>query len=236
MTYMIETKNLTKTFKKEKVLDQVFLHVPENSVYGLLGPNGAGKSTLMKLLTGVLKPTSGQIFVQGHSFQAGMMKEVGAMIEGPAIYENLTAYENLTVLALLLKIPKSRIPRILETVGLTETGKKQAQHFSLGMKQRLGIAMALLNEPKLLILDEPTNGLDPIGIQDLRELIRSFPQKGMTVILSSHVLSEVQQVADHVGIIAQGHLDYEAKNDPNKHDLETVFMNVVRKNQEGSRH
>lgn len=226
---IIETKQLTKTFKKEAVLEDIALKVPAASVYGLLGPNGAGKSTLLKLLTGVLQPTAGEIFFNGKMWRPQALKEIGAMIEGPAIYPNLTAYENLEVLALLLDLPKSRINDVLQTVDLTNTGDKVTKHFSLGMKQRLGIAMALLNQPKLLILDEPTNGLDPLGIQELRELIRSFPEKGITVILSSHILSEVQQVADQIGIIVNGRLRYQNTNDQTEHDLENLFMEIIKK-------
>lgn len=229
MDHIIETKNVSKQFKKEKVLQEVSIHVRESSVYGLLGPNGAGKSTLLKLLTGVLVPTSGEVYFKGRKWQKSDLKEMGAMIDGPAIYPNLTAYENLEVLAILLKLPKTRINEVLEIVGLPHTGKKVTKNFSLGMKQRLGIAMALLNHPKLLILDEPTNGLDPIGIQELRELIRSFPEKGITVIISSHILSEIQHVADRVGIICNGRLSYEAPNNREKEDLEELFMEIVKK-------
>ena len=156
------------------------------------------------------------------------MAQIGALIEEAPLYENLTAFENLKVRALLYDLPDSRIREVLEIVGLPNTGKKKARQFSMGMKQRLGIALALLNHPTLLILDGPTNGLDPIGIQDLRELILSFPQKGISVILSSHILSEVQQIADDIGIIANGKLWYEAANAKDE-DLEPLFMDVIRK-------
>lgn len=229
MKNIIETKNLTKRFKKEKVLHGVSIHVKENSVYGLLGPNGAGKSTLLKIITGILHPTEGKILLDGREWKRKDLQMIGSMIEGPAIYDNLTAYENLEVLSLLLKVPKQRIDEILQIVGLENTGKKVAKNFSLGMKQRLGIGMALLNNPRILILDEPTNGLDPIGIQELRELIRTFPKKGITIILSSHMLSEVQQVADDIGIISQGYLGFEGKNNQSEHDLEQRFVEIVRK-------
>lgn len=233
MKNIIETNHLTKTFKNEKAINRVSIHVKENSVYGLLGPNGAGKSTLLKMLTGVLHPTEGEILLCGRKWSRKDLQMIGSMIEGPAIYENLTAYENLKVLSLLLNVPKQRIEDVLQIVGLEKTGKKITKKFSLGMKQRLGIGMALLDQPKILILDEPTNGLDPIGIQELRELIRSFPKKGITVILSSHMLAEVQQVADHIGIISQGYLGFEGKNDQTEHDLEEQFIEIVRKtNQE----
>lgn len=229
--YLIETKSISKKFGKECVLDQISIHVKENSVYGLLGPNGAGKSTLLKMLTGVLKPTKGEIFFAGVPWKREHLKSMGSLIEGPAIYENLTAFENLEVLTLLLDLPKARIYEVLQVVGLTKTGKKTVKHFSLGMKQRLGIGMALLNQPKVLFLDEPTNGLDPLGIQELREMIRTFPDKGITVILSSHILTEVQQVADDIGIISNGQLGYEGPNDQTSQNLEDLFMNIVKKTQ-----
>ena len=172
-----------------------------------LGPNGAGKSTILKMLTGILRPTSGSIEFDGHPWKRNDLEHIGALIEMPPLYENLTAYENLKVRTTLLGLDDARINEVLQIVQLTNTGKKRAGQFSLGMKQRLGIAIALLNSPQLLILDEPTNGLDPLGIEELRELIRSFPCKGITVILSSHILSEVQQIADHVGIMLTASLD-----------------------------
>lgn len=208
-------------------VNNVSLNIPRNSVYGLLGPNSAGKSTTLKMLTGILKPTSGMVTLNGRPWNRKALNEMGALIEMPPLYENLTARENLKVRTTLLGLPDDRMDEVLEVVRLTDTGKKRAGQFSLGMKQRLGIASALLNHPKLLILDEPTNGLDPIGMEELRELIRSFSGKGMTVILSSHILSEVQQVADHIGIIAQGVLGYEGQL-RNGQDLEQLFMQVIR--------
>lgn len=232
MDNIIETNQLTKSFKHGRVLEDVSIHVQKNSIYGLLGPNGAGKSTLLKLITGVLQADAGQIFYQGSLWQAQDLYDIGAMIEGPAIYPNLTAQENLKVLAKLLNIDESRIPQVLEIVDLKNTGNKLAKHFSFGMKQRLGIAMALFNHPHLLILDEPTNGLDPLGIQELRELIRTFPKQGISVILSSHILSEVQQLADTVGILHEGHLSYEKKNDTQGENLESLFMEIIKKGRE----
>ena len=155
-------------------------------------------------------------------------KKSWSIIEHPAIYPNLTAYENLEVLTVLLNIDKRRIDYVLKTVGLEDTNKKLVRNFSLGMKQRLGIAMALINNPELLILDEPTNGLDPLGIQELRELIKEFSKKGITVIISSHILSEIKQIADKIGIINNGHLIYEANNS-DEMDLEKLFLEVIKK-------
>lgn len=228
MEYIIETKNLSKYYKDDKVNDKISISVKKNSIYGLLGPNGAGKSTLLKMLTGMIKPTSGEILFNEVKWSRTDLLSIGSLIEQPPIYENLTAKENLKVRTLMYGLPESRIDEVLNIVKLTDTGKKKAGKFSLGMKQRLGIAIALINNPKLLILDEPTNGLDPIGISELRELIRSFPQKGITVILSSHILSEVELMADYIGIMAKGKLWYENKIDKST-DLENIFLNVVRK-------
>lgn len=221
-------KNLSKEFKRQKVLKEITMKIPENCVYGLLGPNGAGKSTLLKTITGLLKPTSGTILFQGHKWTRADLTEIGALIETPPIYENLTAWENMKVRALLLGISDERIQEVLTLADIADTGKKKAGAFSLGMKQRLGIALALLNNPKLLVLDEPINGLDPLGIQELRKLIRSFPEKGITVIISSHILSEIQQTADYIGIISDGRLGFEGKVDEQK-DLEALFMEVAAK-------
>ena len=221
-------ENLSKEFRRQKVLKGITMKIPENCVYGLLGPNGAGKSTLLKTMTGLLRPTSGEIFFRGHRWSRDNLAEIGALIETPPIYENLTAWENLKVRALLLGIDDERIQEVLDLMDIADTGKKRAGAFSLGMKQRLGIALALLNHPKLLILDEPINGLDPLGIQELRRLIRSFPEKGITVILSSHILSEIQQTADYIGIISDGRLGFEGKVEEQE-DLEALFMDVVRK-------
>ncbi|WP_026528460.1 lantibiotic protection ABC transporter ATP-binding protein [Butyrivibrio sp. VCD2006] len=229
MEMILKTNELCKEFKKQKAVNKVSLNIPKNCIYGLLGPNGAGKSTTLKMITGILKPTSGEIIYDGRPWSRRALNEIGALIENPPIYENLTARENLEVRAILLGTDKKRIDEVLELVSLENTEKKKAGQFSLGMKQRLGIALALLGNPKLLILDEPTNGLDPIGIEELRELIKSFPEKGITVILSSHILSEVQLMADYVGIISDGVLGYEGKLYPGE-NLEELFMDVVKKN------
>ncbi|MGG4000345.1 lantibiotic protection ABC transporter ATP-binding protein [Anoxybacillus kestanbolensis] len=226
--YMLETHHVSKAFGKQLVVDDVSIKVKKQTVYGLLGPNGAGKSTLLKMLTGLLRPTKGEIMINGHPWSRKDLKDIGVLIESPALYGNLTAHENLLVHAKLLHLPESRIQEVLNIVGLENTGKKKASQFSLGMKQRLGIAKALLNHPKLLILDEPTNGLDPLGIQDLRKLIQSFTENGITVILPSHILSEVKQLADYIGIIQNGKLRYEGKIDESQ-DLEKLFIDVVNK-------
>lgn len=231
MKAILKTNNLCKDFKKQKAVNNVSITVRENSIYGLLGPNGAGKSTTLKMITCMLRPTSGKVLFNGHEWNRKDLEQIGALIETPPLYENLSAVENLEVRAKLLNIPKTRIDKVLKMVDLQNTGRKKAGQFSMGMKQRLGIAIALLNSPKLLILDEPTNGLDPIGIQELRSLIRSFPSKGITVILSSHILSEVQLIADDIGIISNGILGYEGQMNKDE-NLENLFVEVVRKSQE----
>lgn len=225
---ILETKSLCKTFKKQEAVKDISIKVPRNSIYGLLGPNGAGKSTLLKMITGMLRESSGDILFDGHKWSRKDLGEIGCLIEAAPLYENLTAKENLKVRTTVLGLPDSRIEEVLHIVELEDTGKKRAGQFSMGMKQRLGIAIALLNNPKLLILDEPTNGLDPFGIQELRELIKSFPKKNITVILSSHMLSEVEQIADHIGIISGGILGYQEKLEKEQ-DLEKLFMEIAKK-------
>ena len=232
MKEILKTDNLCKYFKKQKAVDNVSITVRENSIYGLLGPNGAGKSTTLKMITGMLRPTNGKVLFNGHDWTRKDLEQIGALIETPPLYDNLSAAENLEVRAKLLGVPKARIDEVLEIVDLQNTGRKKEGQFSMGMKQRLVIAIALLNNPKLLILDEPTNGLDPIGIQELRSLIRSFPSQGITVILSSHILSEVQLIADDIGIISNGILGYEGQMNKDE-DLENLFIEIVRKSQEG---
>ncbi|WP_238859334.1 lantibiotic protection ABC transporter ATP-binding protein [Clostridium sp. YIM B02569] len=225
--FILETKNLCKTFKGQEAVKDISVSVKANSIYGLLGPNGAGKSTLLKMVTGMLRPNSGEILFDGHTWSRKDLREIGSLIESAPLYENLTAKENLKVRTTVLGLPDSRIEEVLHVVELENTGKKRAGQFSMGMKQRLGIAIALLNNPKLLILDEPTNGLDPFGIQELRELIRSFPKKGITVILSSHMLSEVEQIADHIGIISGGILGYQGELKKGE-DLEKLFIDIAK--------
>ncbi len=230
---IITTKNLTKTYYKQKAVNNLSLEIPENEVYGLLGANGAGKSTTLKMIAGLIKPSEGEIIYKGQPWQRKDLAEIGALIESPPLYGNLTAQENLLVRTTVLGLAESRIEEVLALVGLQNTGKKKARQFSMGMKQRLGLALALLNQPKLLILDEPTNGLDPLGIQALRELIRSLPAQGISVILSSHILSEVENTVDTIGIIANGQLGYQGELPENSAALEKLFMDVAREKQLG---
>ena len=225
---ILETKNLSKRYDQQMAVHNICMRVRKNTVYGLLGPNGAGKSTLMKMLVGIIRPTEGQILFEGESLSRRCLSQIGSLIEAPALYGNLTARENLMVHTRLLGIPEERIDEVLDIVDLKNTGKKRAAKFSMGMKQRLGIAIALLNHPSLVILDEPTNGLDPFGVKELRELIASFPSRGITVVLSSHILSEVEQVVDEVGIISNGNLLYQGIPDK-REDLEDFFTVVIMK-------
>ena len=225
---LLTMRGICKYFPGVRALENVDFTLHSGEVHALVGENGAGKSTLLKTITGLLNPTSGEIYFEGHKWTRADLADIGALIETPPIYENLTAWENMKVRALLLGIPDEKIQKVLKTVDLTDTGKKKAGAFSLGMKQRLGIGLALLNDPKLLVLDEPVNGLDPLGIQELRALIRGFPQKGITVIISSHILSEIQQTADYIGIIAKGTVGFEGKLQEQQ-DLEALFMKVVAK-------
>lgn len=208
--YIIETSNLTKKFGKFLAVDQVNIQVPKGGIYGFLGPNGAGKSTTIRMLLGLIKETKGEVMVFGKSIKKerlDILKRVGSMVETPSYYGHLTAYENLEVTRKLVGVEKSEITRVLEIVKLVDVQHKAVKKFSLGMKQRLGIAQALLGNPDLLILDEPTNGLDPSGIIEVRELIKSLPEKyGITVLISSHILSEIELMATHVGIINKGKL------------------------------
>lgn len=223
---LLKTTGLTKKFRSQEVVKSVSLEVPKACVYGVLGPNGAGKSTFLKMLAGILRPTKGEIVFDGHPWTRKDLFNIGALIETPPVYENLTARENLKVRGILLGTGDERIEEVLSVVGLPDTGKKRAGQFSLGMKQRLGIAIALLNHPKLLILDEPVNGLDPIGIKELRRLIRRFPEEGITVIVSSHILSEIEQTADYIGIMADGVLGFQGEMPGGEH-LEELFMEIA---------
>lgn len=227
--YLLQTQKLSKRIRKREIVKNVDLKIRKNTVYGLLGPNGAGKSSTLKMLTGIWYPTDGNIIMDGHNWSRKDLDDISALIETPPLYDNLTAVENLQVKATQFELPFKRMEEVLDIVDLTATGKKKVKNFSLGMKQRLGIALALLNHPKLLVLDEPTNGLDPMGIQELRSLIRSFTKQGITVILSSHILAEVEHVADDIGIIVDGQLVYQDAINQTK-DLESLFMEVVAKN------
>lgn len=211
---IIETHDLCKQYGNAMRVSHLDLRVPEGSVFGFLGPNGAGKSTTLKMILGLVHPTAGTISVLGKKMDSAnrlsVLRQVGSLIESPSYYGHLTAEENLHIVQTLRGVPENNIREVLEIVRLDGQKGKKVVHYSLGMKQRLGLASALLGYPKLLILDEPTNGLDPAGIQEMRELIRELPKRfGMTVVVSSHLLSEIDQVADHVAIIREGELVFQ---------------------------
>ena len=214
MQTVIETKALCKQYGPHTAVDHVELHVPQGCVYGFIGPNGAGKSTTMKMLLGLIHPTAGRVRLLGQELteksRLPLLRQTGSLIESPAGYLHLTAQENLEIVADLKGVPHKDIGRVLDIVHLTQDRNRRVGQYSLGMKQRLGIAMALLGSPKLLILDEPTNGLDPAGIQEMRALIRNMPAAtGATVLISSHLLGEMEQMVEQVSIIDHGQILFE---------------------------
>ena len=212
--YIIRTEHLTFHYSKNrKALDNVSLNIPKGSIYGFLGPNGAGKSTTMRLLTGILPQQDKSIYLFNKPLDQQLPKafdRVGSLVESPALYLHLSGYDNLKYIAKLRNVPESRINEVLELVDLQRDAKRKAKAYSLGMKQRLAIAMALLDEPELLLLDEPVNGLDPNGIQDIRKLlVRLNKEKGVTIFVSSHLLAEIEKMCTHVGIISKGKIQFE---------------------------
>jgi len=213
---VIQTHDLDFSFNAAgKTLDNVNLVVPQGSIYGFLGPNGAGKTTTLRLLLGLLRMQKGGIEIFGKNFsqhRIDILKRTGSLIEQPSLYLHLTAKENLDIYRIIYGCSKSRIPDVLHVVGLENTGRKKAKQFSLGMKQRLSIAIALLHQPELLILDEPTNGLDPNGIIETRELIKKLNKEhNTTILVSSHILNEVERMATHVGIIHRGKMLFQGE-------------------------
>lgn len=243
MDYMITTEHLTKQYRKFTSVNDVSLHIRKGSIYGFLGPNGAGKSTTMKILLGLTAPTKGNFMIDGKRFphdRVAILKEVGSFIEAPSFYANLTGRENLDIIRRILGLPKSDVEEALELVGLSEFGDRLAKKYSLGMKQRLGLAGALLGRPPILILDEPTNGLDPSGIHEIRNLVKSLPGLyDCTILISSHMLSEIELIADDVGILNHGRLLFEGSLDdlrryalqsgfPADH-LEDMFLSMIEK-------
>ncbi|BAB04537.1 ABC transporter ATP-binding protein [Halalkalibacterium halodurans] len=211
MTKVITTRNLTKTFQGKEIISNLNLHVNKGEIYGFLGPNGAGKTTVMKMLMNFVKPSAGEIELFGQRLTSQsyeMLKRIGSMIEFPIFYEKLSARENLELHCEYMGYYKpSAIEEALEMVKLQLTGSKAVKDFSLGMKQRLGIARAICTKPELLILDEPINGLDPVGIKEIRQLFQTLCNEyGVTILISSHILSEIEQIADTVGVIRNGML------------------------------
>lgn len=213
MEKILEIKNLKKSYNKKRVLDIDSLDIQEGAIYGLIGKNGAGKSTLMKMVLGLVKKDEGIIKVFGQEVgpknQKDLNRNLGALIENPSFYDHLTGYENLEIICRLKGIPKEEISKTLDLVGLKNLGKKKAREYSLGMKQRLGIAMALIGNPKLLILDEPINGLDPQGIEEMRNLFKDIVKNTSTsILISSHILDEIEKISSHIGILKDGKLTY----------------------------
>ena len=207
MEYVIETKNLTKRYPNKTAANNVNMHVKKGDIYGFIGKNGAGKTTTMKMILGLANPTSGQVLINGNSNLINERKKIGSLIEAPGLFKNKTAYENLKQFSLICGGNDKEIKEILEIVGLSNTGSRKAGNFSLGMRQRLGIGIALLGNPEILILDEPINGLDPEGIKDVRDtLIKLNKEKGVTLIISSHLLDELAKITTRYGIINEGEL------------------------------
>ena len=212
--YTIQIKNLSFSYtKKNKVLNQININVPKGAIYGFLGPNGAGKSTTMQLLTGILPNEENNIAVFGENLQSQFPKifsKLGALVESPSLYLHLSGEDNLRCVTKLKEISEEKIPEALELVGLSASGKQKVKSYSLGMKQRLAIAMTLLGDPELLLLDEPVNGLDPTGMTEIRELlIKLNKEKGITIFISSHLLDEIEKMCTHIGIIHKGEMQFE---------------------------
>lgn len=207
---MIETAGLTRHFGKRTVVDRFNLHVERGGIYGFLGPNGSGKTTTIRLLLGLIRPDAGEVQVFGTPFCQNLLGRIGSLVEAPSLYSHLTGRENLEVTRRQIDAPRSAIDRSLSIVRLSSDAHRLVREYSLGMKQRLGLALALLNSPELLVLDEPTNGLDPAGIHEMRDLLRRMPDDhNVTVFLSSHLLSEVEQIAESVGILHKGKLVFQ---------------------------
>lgn len=213
MDYILETNRLTKKFKNQKAVTDLEMRIPKGEIYGFLGPNGAGKTTTIRMLLGLMRPSNGSIKLFGKNLKEdrmGILKRVGSLVETPSYYSHLTGYENLEAIRKILNVPKERINHVLQMVRLQNVANKKVKGYSLGMKQRLGIAASMLHDPDLLILDEPTNGLDPSGIIEMRKLIQSLPHEyNMTVVISSHLLSEIDQIATKVGILSNGKMIFQ---------------------------
>ena len=234
MQTVITTKGLCKAYGRQFAVDHLDLAVPEGCVYGFIGPNGAGKSTTMKMLLGLIHPSAGQVTLLGQPMNAqnrlALLQKTGSLIESPAGYGHLTGQENLEIVADLKGVPRKDIARVLDIVHLTGDKYRKVREYSLGMRQRLGIAQALLGSPQLLILDEPTNGLDPAGIQEMRALIAGMPDAcGATVLISSHLLSELEQIVGQVGILNKGRLLFQGPlRDLQRHSLGDIELRVLR--------
>lgn len=233
---IIQTHNLTKKYGTAEAVSHLHLTVEERSIYGFLGPNGAGKTTTIRMMLGLIRPSQGEVLLFGRNLQRDKkeaLSQIGSLVETPSLYLHLTARENLRVATTLLHLPQGRIEEVLKLVHLIQDADRKVKEYSLGMKQRLGIALALIHQPRLLILDEPTNGLDPQGIREMREFLRTLPEQlGITIFLSSHLLSEVEQIATHIGIINHGKLIFQntlkTLQDQTKHLLAFTVGNPQR--------
>lgn len=228
MNDILTTKELGKNFKKKHVLDQINLHVPKGKIYCIMGPNGAGKSTLLKIISGVEKPTEGVVTFKGKDWKREDLKVIGSLIEEPGLFDNLTVEENIKLKLKLHRVENKNQEQILNALGFGDHNQEKVKGFSTGMRQRLGIALAFMGNPDLVILDEPTNGLDTFGIHELRELLMLEKKQGKTIIIASHMLSEIQKVADRIAILGDGKLlleeDYESET-----DLEELFISTLEK-------
>ena len=215
MTDILTTKELGKNFKNKHVLNQINIHVPEGKIYCIMGPNGAGKSTLLKMISGIEKPTEGDINFKGENWKREDLKTIGSLIEEPGLFDNLTVEDNIKLKLKLHHVENKDQEQILNTLGFGDHNQEKVKGFSTGMRQRLGIALAFMGNPDLVVLDEPTNGLDTFGIHELRELLMLEKKQGKTIIIASHMLSEVQKVADRIAILGNGELlleeDYDQK-------------------------
>ncbi|MCH5380987.1 ABC transporter ATP-binding protein [Lactobacillus paragasseri] len=228
MTDILTTKELGKNFKNKHVLNQINIHVPEGKIYCIMGPNGAGKSTLLKMISRIEKPTEGDINFKGENWKREDLKTIGSLIEEPDLFDNLTVEDNIKLKLKLHHVENKDQEQILNTLGFGDHNQEKVKGFSTGMRQRLGIALAFMGNPDLVVLDEPTNGLDTFGIHELRELLMLEKKQGKTIIIASHMLSEIQKVADRIAILGNGELLLEEDYDQ-KTDLEDLFISTLEK-------
>ena len=228
MTDILTTKELGKNFKNKHGLSQINIHVPEGKIYCIMGPNGAGKSTLLKMISGIEKPTEGDINFKGENWKREDLKTIGSLIEEPGLFDNLTVEDNIKLKLKLHHVENKDQEQILNTLGFGDHNQEKVKGFSTGMRQRLGIALAFMGNPDLVVLDEPTNGLDTFGIHELRELLMLEKKHGKTIIIASHMLSEIQKVADRIAILGNGELLLEEDYDQ-KTDLEDLFISTLEK-------
>lgn len=228
MTDILTTKELGKNFKNKHVLNQINIHVPEGKIYCIMGPNGAGKSTLLKMISEIEKPTEGDINFKGENWKREDLKTIGSLIEEPGLFDNLTVEDNIKLKLKLHHVENKDQEQILNMLGFGDHNQEKVKGFSTGMRQRLGIALAFMGNPDLVVLDEPTNGLDTFGIHELRELLMLEKKQGKTIIIASHMLSEIQKVADRIAILGNGELLLEEDYDQ-KTDLEDLFISTLEK-------